>query len=273
MMPKLPPQLLAAVAVALSACATGAQDATPENRTTNGPAVVYVAIGASETAGVGTRDPLRDAFPQQLFQRLDQSALMYSFGLPGETTEGALRDELPGALAVRPTLATVWLNVDDLAAGVPVVDYEAQLDQIVGGLRGAGARVLIANTPHLDRLPAYSACRPNPPPGSPKCPLGSVALPPPDEVDGQVQAYNAAIARVAERNGATVVDLYAAGQVAVQHPEYVSSDGFHPSTAGAAAIAQTFAAALGGVPQRMVSTLTPMSSLAHAASAVSTRAP
>src|SRR5262249_13086382 len=163
----------------------------------------------------------------------------------GETTEGALRDQLPGALAVRPTLATVWLNVDDLAAGVPVADYESRLDQIVGGLRGAGARVLIANTPHLDRMPAYSACRPNPPPGSPKCPLGSVTLPPPDEVDAQVLVYNAAIARVAQRNGGTVVDLYAGGRVAVQPPEYVSGDGFHPSTAGATAIAEAFAAALG----------------------------
>lgn len=257
MRPKLPPavrwmpargirpQLLAAVVVALTACATGAQDMTPETRPTSGQPVVYVAIGASETAGVGTRDPVRDAFPQQLFQRLDQTALMYSFGLPSETTEGALRDELPGAVAVRPTLATVWLNVDDLAAGVPAAEYEARMDQIVGGLRGAGARVLIANTPHLDRLPAYFACRPNPPSGSPKCPLGSVTLPPPDEVDAQVQAYNAAIARVAERNGATVVDVYAPGQVPDQHPEYLSSDGFHPSTAGAAAIAEAFVAALG----------------------------
>lgn len=237
--------LLLTMVVALAACAASLQDPTPETRPASGPRVVYVAIGASETAGVGTREPYRDAFPQQLFQRLDQTALMYSFGLPGETTSGALEDELPGALAVRPTLATVWLNVDDLAAGVPVADYEAQLDEIVAELRGAGARVLIANTPHLERMPAYSACRPFPPAGSPKCPLGSITLPPPDEVDAQVQAYNAAIARVAERNGATVVDLYAAGQVPDQHPEYVSSDGFHPSTAGAAAIAQAFAAALG----------------------------
>ena len=235
---------LVTVLLALTACTAGSQDPIPETRQAGGPPVVYVAIGASETAGVGTRDPYRDAFPQQLFQRLDPTALMYSFGLPGETTSGALRDELPGALAVRPTLATVWLNLDDLAAGVPVPDYETRLDQIVGALGGAGARVLIANTPHLERMPAYFACRPLPPAGSPKCPLGSIILPPPDEVDAQVQAYNAAIARVAQRNGATVIDLYAAGNVPDQHPEYVSGDGFHPSTAGAAAIAEAFAAAL-----------------------------
>jgi len=208
------------------------------------PAAVYAALGASETVGVGTRDPARDAFPQQLFQMLGAGSVLYNFGIPGETTQAALRDELPQALAVRPTLATVWFNVDDLVAGVPAADYESRLDQVVGGLRRAGvARVLVANTPQLDHLPAYSACRPSPPPGSPACPLGSARLPPPDQADSLVLAYNAAAARVAARWGARLVDLYAAGEVPDLHPEYVSGDGFHPSTAGAAAIAATFAAA------------------------------
>jgi len=60
-----------------------------------------------------------------------------------------------------------------------------------------------------------------------------------------VQAYNAAVAQVAQRNGATLVDLYAAGEVADLHPEYVSGDGLHPSAEGAAAIAADFAQALG----------------------------
>jgi lysophospholipase L1-like esterase len=239
------PALLLLAALALAACAPGsapAARATP--RPTPAPGV-YVAIGASETIGIGTDDPIRQAFPQQLYQRLDLSTVMYDFGLPGETTEAALRDELGPALAVHPTLATVWLNVDDLVAGVAVADYEVRLEQIVSGLRAAGVRVLLANTPHLDRLPAYAACRPNPPAGPP-CPLGAaVTLPPPDRVEALVTEYNAAIARVAARQGAVLVDLYAAGEVPVLHPEYVGRDGFHPSAAGASAIAGTFATALG----------------------------
>ena len=178
-----------------------------------------------------------------LFRRLDRSAVLYDFGLPGETTEAALNDELPGALAVRPTLATVWLSVDDLAAGVPVADYERRLDQLVGALRRAGvSRVLLANTPHLDRMPAFVACWSDLP--AARCPLDVPALISPDQVGELVLAYNAAIARVAERQGATLVDLYAAGEVPDLHPGYVSGDGLHPSAAGAAAIAATFARAL-----------------------------
>jgi lysophospholipase L1-like esterase len=240
--------LLATLAVA--ACTPATQPAPPApSPESSGPTAVYVALGASESAGVGTADPARDAFPQRFFHHLGAASVLYDFGIPGETTAAALKDELPPALAVEPTLATVWFNVDDLVAGVPVADFEARLDQLVSALHRAGAtRILVANTPHLDRLPAYFACRPNPPAGSAKCPLTGLSPPPPAELDALVQAYNAAIARVAARQGATVVDLYAAGEVPDQHPEYVSADGFHPSTQGAAAIADTFAAALGLPP-------------------------
>jgi lysophospholipase L1-like esterase len=216
--------------------------ATPSQTTFSG---VYVSLGASETAGIGTQDSPREAFPERFLQLLGPGVTLYNFGTARETTQAALKDELPPALALHPALATVWFNVDDLVAGVPVDDFESRLDQIVGALRRAGARVLVANTPQLEHLPAYGACRPNPPPGSVQCPLGSAVLPPPDQVVADEQAYNAAIAAVVAREGATLVDLYAAGDVPDEHPGYVSRDGFHPSAEGAAAIATTFAAALG----------------------------
>ena len=59
-----------------------------------------------------------------------------------------------------------------------------------------------------------------------------------------MSAYNAAIARVAGQEGAVLVDLHAQGEVPDAHPEWVSSDGFHPSTRGYAAVAAAFAAAV-----------------------------
>jgi acyl-CoA thioesterase-1 len=239
---------LLTAALVLGACAQGGSSAAPP-RASAKPAVVYAALGASETVGVGTSDPARQAFPQLLYLRLPASSVYYNFGLPGETTAAALNDELPAALAVRPTLVTVWFNVDDMAAGVGVAEYEARLDQLVGALvRGGAARVLVANTPPLDRLPAYVACRPDPPPAL-RCPLGEVTLPPPAQVNALVDAYNAAIARVTARHGAVVVDLAAQAAADLdRHPEYLSSDGLHPSPQGAAAIAGAFSAALDRAP-------------------------
>ncbi|MBJ7596576.1 SGNH/GDSL hydrolase family protein [Candidatus Nephthysia bennettiae] len=239
--------VLVLAALAAGACSQpGSSTSSSTARSSPEPrAIIYAALGASETVGVGTSDPTRQSFPQLLYLRLPRTAVYYNFGLPGETTSAALKDELPAALAVRPTLATVWFNVDDIAAGVGVTDYESRLEQLVGPLSRAGAtRVLIANTPPVQRLPAYLACRPDPPPGV-KCALGDVTLPPPDQVAALVDAYNAAIARVAARHGATVVDLAAQTATTLdQHPDYLSGDGLHPSAKGAAAIAAAFATSL-----------------------------
>ena len=110
------PLALLLAAVPLAGCVLGAQPAAPRPSPV-GPPVVYAAIGASETVGIGTDDPVRESFPQQFLQRLGASAVFYDFAIPSETTQAALKDELPPALDVRPTLATVWLNVDDLIAG------------------------------------------------------------------------------------------------------------------------------------------------------------
>lgn len=235
---------LAALAVVLAACTAGGGSRTSHVAPRPTPTVIYAALGASETVGIGTEDPGTEAFPLQLLPRLGVGTVMYDFGIPSETTQAALQDELPAALAVHPTLATVFFNVDDLVAGVTPADFQAHLDELVGGLRRGGvARVLVANTAHLDRLPAYFACRPNPPAGAPRCPLGSTVLPPPDQLNAIVAAYNTAIAQVVQQEHATLVDLFAAGEVPDLHPDYVSADGFHPSARGAAAIAAAFAAA------------------------------
>ncbi|MHB8686645.1 MAG: ATP-binding cassette domain-containing protein [Candidatus Dormibacteraceae bacterium] len=59
-----------------------------------------------------------------------------------------------------------------------------------------------------------------------------------------VDEHNSSTAQVAEREGAILVDLHAQREVPDMHPDWVSGAGFHPSTAGCAAIAGVFAATL-----------------------------
>ena len=210
------------------------------------PANVYAAIGASETVGVGADHPEREAWTQVLYQTaLPRSAVFYNFGEPGTTTADALPRQVPQALSVRPDLVTVWLNTNDIVHSVPVASYEAALDHLVAQLRQGGeARVLVANTPVLDGLPAYRECL-QPAPG-PHCLIRDRPVPSVDQVRETVSAYNAAIERVIDRNGATLVDIHCQGDMAMLHPDWVSSDGFHPSTRGHAAIGHAFAAAARG---------------------------
>jgi lysophospholipase L1-like esterase len=243
-------RLLAALAAAvmLSGCTTGpaaSSRPTPTGSPSAAP-IVYAALGASETVGVGTDDPARQAFPQLVAAHLGPRAVLYNLGLVGETTAAALTDELPPALAAHPSVATVFFNVDDLAAGTSPETFEANLMRIVGTLRAQPAApvVLVATTPPVDQLPVFKACAAQ----ASTCPLKGIALPSADVVRHLVDLYNAATARVAAATGAIPVDLSAAGLITAQHPEYVAGDGLHPSTAGARALADAFIARLPANP-------------------------
>ncbi len=199
-----------------------------------GDPTVYVAVGASETIGTGSDLPERDAWPHVLARTaLPPSTTVVNLGIPGATVATALREELPRALELEPDLVTVWLNVNDIVCGVTPAHFERDLGALVGALcRSGRSRVLLANVPPLDRLPTYLAYAASRPEHGPEA-LNTV-----------VAAYNAATARIAAREGAVVVDLHAVGLAARQsgtEASFVSADGFHPSTAGHAAVAAAFA--------------------------------
>jgi lysophospholipase L1-like esterase len=232
---------LVLAALTLGACATTPAAGTRPSSPASAP-VVYAAIGASETYGIGAGDRYRQAWPQVFYNDvLPRTAVFYNFGIPGATTAQALHDEVPAAVAVHPTVVTVWLNVNDLINGVTAADYEAQLRQVLRALRRGGqARVLVANTPDLAQLPAYRACLPNAPAGGPTCLIPAGFMPTPQAVAAAVAAYNAAISDAVKREGATLVDLNLNDSQIAQHPEWISADGFHPSTQGYAVIAKQF---------------------------------
>ena len=228
--------LLMAVALVAGGCSFSRPEVLPPPADT-GPPPVYVAVGASETTGVGSDQPLRDGWPRVLHRTaLPPGSVFVNMGIPGATVAQALGEEVELGMSARPQLVTVWLNVNDMNQGVSPTEYERQLETLVKAVRGNGrVRVLVANTPPLDRLPAYQ--------------LGLVLadLPDPAAVEQLVAQYNAAIARVVQRQGALLVDLHAVGmaaRAAGTEASYISRDGFHPSTAGHAKIAEAFAEVL-----------------------------
>lgn len=241
---------LLVLGLSLAAC-SGGRGASPP--TTSGapatPGPVYVAVGASETTGVGAETPLREAWPRLLFRSaMPVSTTFVNMGIPGATVAQALRLELAPAIDLKPTIVTVWLNVNDVIAGVPADQFERDLGSLVHQLRRNGqTRVLVANVPPVDHLPAYLACRPDPPTTAPPCRAPGGVLPAPDDVNGLVDAYNAATARVATGEGATLVDLHATGlaaRAAGIEDALVSADGFHPNAGGYQQVATAFAEAL-----------------------------
>jgi lysophospholipase L1-like esterase len=241
--------LLAALLVACSG-GGGAQGGGPDEASAAAPSPsapstpppgVYVAVGASETVGVGAADPQRDAWPQVLHDSALPSSRLVNVGVSGATVRDALQGQLPRALAAEPDVATVWLAVNDLVTLEPVGTYETQLRDLVHALRrGGDTEVLVGNVPDLWRLPAYQACLPGAGSGDTACQLPFV--PSERDVRATVEAYNEAIERVVEGEDAELVDLSGRGELT----GLTAADGFHPSTEGHREVARAFAEALEG---------------------------
>jgi lysophospholipase L1-like esterase len=189
--------------------------------------LTYVAIGASDTFGIGADDPRTENWPTNLAATLGSGIRLVNLGIPGISLHQALDIEVPVAIDAHPNLVTVWLAVNDLANNVPIDSYTHDLDLLLSRIQAGTphARIAVANVPDLTLLPYFSA--------------NDQQL-----LFTQIQAYNSAIASIVKRHHAILVDLYRQWRELRNHPEYISNDGLHPSTPGYTQIALLFYQAL-----------------------------
>jgi acyl-CoA thioesterase-1 len=247
--------LLSVICVALvAACsAAPAAQASPTPRRTTTPATTapttapptataspsfrYVAIGASDSVGVGASDPAKGSWPAIVASRLPAGSPPYTnLGVSGSLAQQAVAQQLPGAIAQNPNLVSVWLAVNDLNATIQPLSFADALRQIVDGLvQKTNATIFVGNVPDLRTVPVYASAD--------KARLLA-----------GIQAYNDAIDAIAARNPdrVKVVDLFA-GSAALVSTATVSQDGFHPSDEGYRLIADRFATVMraNGVPLRV----------------------
>ncbi len=85
--------------------------------------LTYVAIGASDTFGIGADDPQTENWPTDLAAKLGNGVQLINLGVPGITAHQAIKIELPVALDAHPDLVTIWLAVNDIIDNVPVASY------------------------------------------------------------------------------------------------------------------------------------------------------
>jgi GDSL-like Lipase/Acylhydrolase family len=235
--------IVAGLVVVLAACSGDADDAAPADVGAR-PPEVYVAIGSDQTVGTSLHRPLVEAWPRLLYRAtFNRSAVFVNAATEGSTVAQALEEQLPLALELEPTLVTVWLNVNDLAAGVPAETYERQLAELVRALRRGGqTEVLVANVPPLAPTitpPDSVSIEPDVLGPDEGAGLDGAPSPPElseSEVARRVAAYNHAIARVVAVDGAKLVDLHAA---ATASP--AAADGLQLTPEGHARVAELFA--------------------------------
>jgi len=198
-------------------------------------AIRYVAIGASDTVGVGASDPATGSWPARVASLLPPGSAFVNVGVSGSIALQARTAQLPGAIAQRPTVVSIWLAVNDMNATIEPASFANDLGAIVDALvSGTEAKIFVGNVPDLRPVPAYKDA-------------DKVAL------LRLITAYNAAIAAIAARHPGRVVavDLFT-GSAELVSTITVSGDGFHPSDDGYQLIADRFADAMraSGIPLR-----------------------
>jgi lysophospholipase L1-like esterase len=227
--------LLAAVLL-LAGCSGGTSVASPQPSPTPTvkPTVIYVALGASDAIGVGADNPNTQGYVPRIIARLPKGiSAALNLGVNGILIHDALSQELPDALAAHPTLVTVWLIGNDFKACTPLNHYVADLDALLTQLHDhTQAQVFVGNVPDMSVLPALRgggvfAAGP--------CFKGLTT----DGMRAMAQQWDAIINPLVARHGDVLVDLF--NSDLASHPEYISAaDGFHPSSAGYARLADLF---------------------------------
>ena len=217
------------LAFALVACSSPRESALSTGRTpvpTRGPER-YVAIGASDTVGVGAREPAKGSWPARVAAQLVSGSTYKNLGVSGSLAAQARTQQSPAAIDAQPTLITMWLAVNDLNGGVTSTAYRDVIDGILGELVArTEAQIFLGNVPDLRSVPAYS--------GVDQAALGA-----------QVAAYNRWIGETAAKypSRVVVVDLFT-GSADLVSSATVSPDGFHPSDRGYELIAERYVAAM-----------------------------
>jgi lysophospholipase L1-like esterase len=201
---------------ALLLLATGVSaQPSPAPSPPRGAPISYLAMGDSTAVGVGGGEG--GGYPQRLARRIEASGVPVRLDVvaaSGATIADLRRDQVPKVMAKRPALVTIGVGINDLMQGRKLAEFARDLEIVADLVRRTKATVVLQTIPDLTSSPA------------------GVGAPP--SLGKRIEAYNATIARVAERHGFVLSDVYGRSRRAFRDRsgELFSSDGFHPSSKG-----------------------------------------
>ncbi|MFD9355053.1 SGNH/GDSL hydrolase family protein [Streptomyces sp. NPDC060031] len=191
----------------------------------NGEYLRYVALGDSQTEGLGDGDDevgLR-GFADRLAEHLaaaDPEVRYANLAVRGRLAGQVRAEQLEPALALRPDLATVVAGVNDLLRPrFDAAEVAGHLEEMFAALTATGARVATVTFPDVGKIAPLAR------------PLRS-----------RVFEFNAHLRAAAARQGVAVAD--AAREAVATDPRLWTSDRLHASPLGHARIAAAFAEAV-----------------------------
>jgi acyl-CoA thioesterase I len=208
---------LSVVMVLFAACdRDGASPAVSRgvNEMKPGP-IVYVALGDSTGSGVGARN---GGYVARLFQRVLQhrgGSELANLCVSGATTEDVLRRQLQTGVEKSPDLVTLGIGINDIGHAFTIEQFAKNYDEILTTLKQkTKAEIVVTNIPDVS--------------SAPRIPASMRA-----EYQRQIERFNQRLEEIARGHQVTIFDIFTITRRELpSHPEYFSSDGFHPSDDG-----------------------------------------
>jgi acyl-CoA thioesterase-1 len=176
--------------------------------------LTYLALGDSTGLGLGAKNGY--GYVDQLMTRIKTEhpgARLVKLCRLGETTSSLLQ-RLTETLSVKPSFVTLSIGMNDILQQISEQEFSANYEAIVKRLGRLVVPIVITNLPDISFAPRI--------PNSMR-----------KEMHVRVLLFNKQIKVMAKRYALLFVDLYAASEKMIAtHPDFFSSDGFHPSDAG-----------------------------------------
>jgi acyl-CoA thioesterase-1 len=175
----------------------------------------YVALGDSTGVGVGARN---GGYAGRLFRHISErrpGSRLTNLCVSGATTVAVLESQLDQALAKKADLITLGIGINDIGHGLTVDEFGKNYEAILSKLKSdTGATILVTNIPDIStapRIPDFARRR----------------------YHQLIVDFNQRLEEIALRQSVLLFDIYTiTHQELPSHPEYISSDGFHPSDEG-----------------------------------------
>ena len=183
-----------------------------------GASMLYVALGDSTVEGVAATSR-RHNYVSRIHQRLREvypAARVENLGVSGAVSADVVRKQLSKAVRLQPHLVTLSVGPNDITGGIPVEQYEKNVDRILRRLtQESGALVVVNLLPDLAVTPRFAHADER-------------------EIVGRLSVrFNEVLERKARQYSVELVDLYERSREEVpRRPELVASDGYHPSDLG-----------------------------------------
>ena len=193
-----------------------ATKASPVMPTTTIPGTVrYVALGDSTGVGVGARD---GGYVGRIFKRIEavrSGSTVTNLCISGASTRDVLNRQLERGIASNPNLVTLGIGINDIGHGLELDEFAENYDAILKRLKeGTKATIVVSNLPDISSAPR---------------------IPPTlrSEYQHRIILFNKKLEEIAGRHGVIVFDVFSiTHEQLAMHPEYFSTDGFHPSDPG-----------------------------------------